>query len=442
MRICLVNYRYFVSGGPERYLFGVKRLLEERGHEVIPFSIRYRQNEPTPWAQYFVDPIAGDDQVTFHEHGWRPRYVKRSLERAFYSREVYSSLARLIRDTRPDVALVQNYLKKLSPSVLTAFSDHGVPVVVRFSDFALVCPQPNMVRDGHVCEICLHAGYWPSVVHRCVQGSLGASLVNALAMTYAQRRRFFDLPDAFVAPSAIMREKMIEGGLPPAKVHHIPTFVEPQSAPAIEQRRRRICFNGRIDEIKGVRVLLDGFDLLRRRGRDGSHDGLALHIAGDCSDGEGRALQAHARRLGTPGVVFTGPLDKKTLTRLVAESLVCVVPSLCYENTPNALLESLACGTPVVASDQGSMKEIISGTGAGVLVPPGEPAALAAGLEVILGDAAEWVGMSSRAQQLAAERYGADLHLQRLLGVFDQVTETRRRPHRSGSTQVVRSAAK
>ncbi len=34
MRICLVNYRYFVSSGPERYLFGVKELLEARGHEA------------------------------------------------------------------------------------------------------------------------------------------------------------------------------------------------------------------------------------------------------------------------------------------------------------------------------------------------------------------------------------------------------------------------
>ena len=50
MRICIVHYRYFVHGGPERYLFGVKELLEARGHEVIPFSVRYSRNEPTPWA--------------------------------------------------------------------------------------------------------------------------------------------------------------------------------------------------------------------------------------------------------------------------------------------------------------------------------------------------------------------------------------------------------
>ena len=70
MKICLVNYRYFVSSGPERYMFAVKWLLEERGHEVIPFSVRYRQNDPSPWERYFAPPIAGDDEVVFRQHSW------------------------------------------------------------------------------------------------------------------------------------------------------------------------------------------------------------------------------------------------------------------------------------------------------------------------------------------------------------------------------------
>ena len=39
MRILLVNYRYFISGGPEKYMFNIKTMLENQGHEVIPFSI-------------------------------------------------------------------------------------------------------------------------------------------------------------------------------------------------------------------------------------------------------------------------------------------------------------------------------------------------------------------------------------------------------------------
>jgi len=47
MKILIANYRYFVSGGPERYMFNVIGALTDRGHDVIPFSIRYSQNNPT-----------------------------------------------------------------------------------------------------------------------------------------------------------------------------------------------------------------------------------------------------------------------------------------------------------------------------------------------------------------------------------------------------------
>ena len=43
MRILIVNYRYFISGGPEKYMFNIKKMLEDNGHEVIPFSINYLQ---------------------------------------------------------------------------------------------------------------------------------------------------------------------------------------------------------------------------------------------------------------------------------------------------------------------------------------------------------------------------------------------------------------
>ena len=44
MRILLVNYRYFISGGPEKYMFNIKKMLEDNGHEVIPFSIHSNKN--------------------------------------------------------------------------------------------------------------------------------------------------------------------------------------------------------------------------------------------------------------------------------------------------------------------------------------------------------------------------------------------------------------
>lgn len=421
MRVCLIHYRYFVSSGPERYMFGISDLLREQGHEVVPFSVRYRQNEPTPWARYFVPPIAGDDEIVFRQHSWSPASVRRALSRAFYSPEVYAALSALLRDARPDVALVLCYIRKLSPAVLTALHDHGVPIAVRFSDFAMVCPQPHMIRDDRVCELCVTRGLWPSVRYRCVQGSLGASAVNALAMTWGRRRGFFDLVDAFIAPSEIMRRKMIEGGLPAAKLHHLPTFVRAQTPRAFAARLRRIAFVGRVQPIKGLDVLLDALEIVRRRG---AADDMQVVIAGDTATPAGDALRARLAARPLPGVTLAGQLDEQGVLELLQSSQLSVVPSLWYENTPNALLESLACGTPVLASDLGSLHDLLEGTGAGVLFPPGDASALAAALETTL-TGADLPDMGRRAHALAVERHSPAVHLDALLGLFASLRERR-----------------
>ena len=51
MKIILANYRYYVSGGPEIYMFNDKRLLEDAGQTVIPFSVRSPLNEETPYSR-------------------------------------------------------------------------------------------------------------------------------------------------------------------------------------------------------------------------------------------------------------------------------------------------------------------------------------------------------------------------------------------------------
>ena len=84
MRILLANYRYFVSGGPERYLFQVRDAFFSRGHEIIPFSIHYSRNEQTPYSEYFVEPLGSRDEVLFQEQRRTLKSTWRTIERLFY----------------------------------------------------------------------------------------------------------------------------------------------------------------------------------------------------------------------------------------------------------------------------------------------------------------------------------------------------------------------
>jgi glycosyltransferase involved in cell wall biosynthesis len=417
MKILIVNYRFFVSGGPERYMFGLFDLLRQAGQEVVPFSIRYKQNRPSQWDDYFVSPIAGDGEVYFTQHSWTVRTVRKSLERAFYSNETYDALSRLVQVERPDVALVLHYLRKLSPSVLTSLRDNGVPIIVRLSDFGMVCPEQHLLRDGHVCEDCIGTHLWPSVRHRCVQGSFGTSLVNALAMGNARARHYFDAIDRFIAPSSIMREKMLQAGYEAHRVVHLPTFVSWQPSAKVE-RSRRICYVGRIEPTKGVDVLIEGFDNLARQA---GFDDLELLIVGDDSTVEAQRLKDHIESRGLRRVVFAGERDRAEVMRLLSSALVSVIPSTSCENLPNSLLESLACGTPIVGSRVSSIVEALQDTGAGALFRSGDPADLSRVLANVLKDERRLADMSAAARSLATERYDPTSHLSALLHLFREV---------------------
>ena len=61
MKVLAANKYYFVKGGAERYFFELNRILEARGHTVVPFAMQHEQNEATEFAEYFVSYEAFDE---------------------------------------------------------------------------------------------------------------------------------------------------------------------------------------------------------------------------------------------------------------------------------------------------------------------------------------------------------------------------------------------
>jgi hypothetical protein len=104
MKIIIVNYRYFVSGGPERYLFNIMALLQENGHEVIPFSVKSLHNKPSEYEPFFLDPIGAGKEVYYREYDKSDiRTIMKSASRMFYSFEARKRLDRLIKNVKPDL---------------------------------------------------------------------------------------------------------------------------------------------------------------------------------------------------------------------------------------------------------------------------------------------------------------------------------------------------
>ncbi len=354
MRILLANYRYFISGGPERYMFNFTEAWAKRGHEVIPFSVRYSRNKPSPYSSYFAEPLGSMDEVYFQDQKRNPRTIFRTFQRLFYDPGVEHKVSNLIRDTKPQAAYILHYLRKLSPALLVGIKKAGLPIVVRLSDYAMLCPQAHCLLNEQPCELCISKGsLLPSIRNHCVQNSLIASGLNAFATWYHYSQHYFDLIDMFVTTTQFMREKMIAGGFPEQRLCYIPTFVNTEKfSPSVDfSKENYIAFAGRIEKIKGLHVLISALAILRSNRPDIT---IIAKIAGD---GDGEYISDLKRQILEFGlgnaVQFVGKLEGTELTTFLSKAQLNIVPSIWYENLPNAILESYACGTGVIASRLG-----------------------------------------------------------------------------------------
>jgi phosphatidyl-myo-inositol alpha-mannosyltransferase len=167
--------------------------------------------------------------------------------------------------------------------------------------------------------------------------------------------------------------------------------VEPPSAPLT------IVFVGRHEERKGLVVLLEAFERLRREATSAGLRGARLNVVG-----EGPATIRLKERFGADDAVnWLGAVDDAEKARQLASADVFVAPSLHGESFGVVLLEAMAAGTPVIASDLPGYR--LAAGEAARFVPPGDATALATGLVAVLGDAGE----RDRLRALAAERVSA-----------------------------------
>ncbi len=420
MKILLSNYRYFISGGPERYMFNVKKELESCGHEVMPFSIDYKKNQSTPYSKYFVSPIGNREQIYFDQHKKSFRTYFKTISRLFYSPEVKKNVTNIIRDQQSDIAYVLHYLRKLSPSLIAGLKKNKLPIVVRISDYAMLCPQAHCLRDGVPCTLCTKGALRSSVKYKCVKGSFSASLINSIATHYHRKKKFFDLIDTFVCTNQFMYNMMAEAGYPESKLVCIPTFTDTSHFSPTHKYAKKdyIAYCGRLTEIKGIHTLLDAYALLKKKG----HKQIKLKIAGT---GDKQYLQRCQQIISendmANDVELLGEVRNDNLPEFLAKALFSVIPSLCFENLPNSMLESMACGTPVIVSDIGSLSPCVDNGSNGLLFKPGNPNDLAEKMSFCLDNTKLLSDMARQAHNEALDKYSPDKHITALTQLFTKL---------------------
>lgn len=409
MKVLMCNSFYYLRGGAERCVFDLSQLLLSHGHEVIPFAMEHPENRPSQYSHYFVS------HVDFPSHlGKRTKLgTKLGLAgRSLYSREARQKIEQLIADEKPDIAHLHGIAHEISPSILPAIREAGIPIVQTLHDYALLCPNTNFLSHGLVCERCKKRKYYNAALHRCKRGSLSASLLACIELYVQKLLRIYERSiDLFVSPSRFLRDKLVEYGIR-NRVVHLANFVDLERFRPGDGAGSYLLYFGRLSREKGVKTLLSAMTQLEQ---------VPLYVAGT---GELYApLRDFARSHHLSNVSFLGHLSTEDLIPLIQGASCVIVPSEWYENYPMSVLESLACGTPVIASSIGGIPEMVKDGETGLLFAPGNPDQLAEKIRVLREDPRQARAMGRNGRQQVASTNSPESYYHRVLHVYERLLD-------------------
>ena len=401
MRVLMLNAFHWLKGGVERTVFDETAWLERAGHEVAHFAIRDPHNLPSPFADHFA-PAADYSETT---PAWRQLA---QLPRAIWSAPAARALAGLLRAWQPDVAHVHAPSRYLTPSVIEGLERARVPVVMTLHDFKPWCTNRVLFARGEMCVRCKGGHHWHAVAVGCVQRSRLKSLIGAIEAYDHDRRGAYRPVRRWIAPSRFVREQSVALGADAARVRLLAHGVEapvPGAAGVPELPERFALYAGRLSEEKGVRLL----PALAR--------GIAptpLVVAGGGPLAGWLADQANA------GVRLLGHLGPHVLAAVRARAGAVVVPSLFPETFGYAVAEAQLDARAVIASRIGALGELVEHEVTGLLVPPGDDAALVAAARRTLAEPERARGWGEAARARARQAFDPDTHTRGLIAIYEE----------------------
>ncbi len=371
MRILQLHNRYRHQGGEERAVSDITTLLRAHGHEV---QVLVRSSERAGSVAAARGLLTG---------GVDP-----------------GDIADAVRRSGAEVVHAHNLHPLFGWRALAAARDAGARTVLHLHNFRLFCAVAIAYRDGERCFRCRGANTLPGLRLRC-RGSLPEAAVYAAGLA-SQQARLLEHADQLLTVSEATLARLRELGLPAGKSVALPNFVLAEA-----QAPRSAAGGGTYALASGRLVEEKGFDTAITSARSAS---VPLVIAGDGPD-EPR-LRALA---GTGEVRFTGRVAADELARLRAGAAVVLAPSRWEEPCPYSVLDALAAGVPVLASDRGGLPEIVGSEGT---VAAEDPAAWTAALAALWRDPAARAARGEEALERARRRHGEERYLERLLQIY------------------------
>lgn len=307
-------------------------------------------------------------------------------------RKIPAQTLALDRRLPSTVAAFMELIRSLKPDVVVTHSSPDSWIAAVATRFFLPRRRPAIVRTRHL-----------------------STPVNAGAMN---RWLYGRVPARLITTGEAIRSSLIETlRLDPAHVLSVPTGVDLSRFRPGERKAARAALSLPADaQLIGIVATLRSWKghryLIQAVKKDPRLARARLVIVGDGPHGD--YLRGVAA--GSDRILFAGQQENVVPWLQALDAFV--LPSTGHEGVPQALVQAMACGLPVVTTTVGAIPEVVQDGKTGLLVPPENPDALAAAIHRLLNDAAAAQGLAEAGRRFVQERFSAAAMLDAMERVF------------------------
>lgn len=321
-KVLVVHNYYQIPGGEDTVVDNEKKLLEEHGHKVVLY--------------------------TRHNNELKNMSIIKKMGLPFttvFNLKTYRDIKKIITEQDIQIVHIHNTLSLISPAVYYAAIRCGVPVIQTVHNFRFLCPGATFYRNGNICEECVSKGLGCAIRHKCYRGSRAQTIICVIN-TWFHRHTGILSKINYICLTKFNKEKLLKlKYIRAEKVYIKPNFTFGFNEAAMQEAKRNYyLYVGRLEEIKGVRLLIDAFFKMPNR---------VLKLAGQ------GPLKEELESKAGPNVMFLGQVPHEALMKLIADARAVILPSQIYEGFPMIIPEAFSMSTPMIVGDIGNNGTLI-----------------------------------------------------------------------------------
>ena len=418
MKVLLVNWSWYPTGGDWTYIDNLKTLYEKNGYEVISLSTLNEKNVDTDSSAYFT---SSPDYKLLNNNKSLYNGLK-AVRNSVVSYDALKTVSQILKDHDIKVAHLHNIHHYITPAIIWRLKRAGVKIIWSLHDYKIICPERTFTSNGKICEKCITGNFQQCSLNRCKRNSLSASMLANAEASFYHKSGIYDKVDAYLCPSAFLKSKFREFGFNEAKlqvtnlcydISLIDNFISENEKSIVPLRRSLeedyILYVGRIVDIKGIKTLIYAV----------KDTNIVLKIVGTGPDEKELRELVHRENLNN--IEFLGFRDKNSVFELTLNSRFVVCPSEWYENFPFSIIESFLFSKPVVGSRIGGIPELIIHGETGNLFEAGNIDDLRGKLTELWNNEVLTKIMGAKARKHVYDIVNFDVHWGRLNSIINNI---------------------